>query len=148
MLYLTREQRDSIAAHGERTYPHECCGFLIGTRREGQKWVEEVRPAGNARDDSPQNRYLIEPVEMLHAERDARRVGREILGFYHSHPDVPARPSEYDREHAWPVYSFLIMSVNGGRTTEMHSWVLKEDRSQFDAETIVVEEVEREDVCD
>lgn len=140
MLKLTPAQKEQMTAHGERTYPHECCGFLIGRREGEQKRLEEVRPAGNARDDSPQNRYLIPPEEMLYAERDARRAGREILGFYHSHPDVPARPSQYDLEHAWPVYSFLIMSVNQGRTTAMHSWVLEEDRSRFVEEPIVVEE--------
>jgi proteasome lid subunit RPN8/RPN11 len=100
--------------------------------------VEAVRPAGNAREDSPQNRYLISPEEMLAAEREARREGREILGFYHSHPDVPARPSQYDLEHAWPVYSFLIMSVKQGRAVEMLSWVMVEDRSRFDEEPIEV----------
>jgi len=140
MIHLTPEQRDRMTAHGEDTYPHECCGFLIGRRDGERKRVEEVRPAGNARDDSPQNRYLIQPEEMLRAERDARRAGQEILGFYHSHPDVPARPSEYDREHAWPVYSFVIMSVNQGRATEMHSWVLVEEPSRFEEEPMVVEE--------
>ena len=140
MIQFTREQRDQMAAHGERTYPHECCGIIIGRRESEVKRAEEVRPAGNARDDSPQNRYLIQPEEMLQAERDARRSDREILGFYHSHPDVPARPSQYDLEHAWPVYSFLIMSVQQGQTREMHSWILLEDRSRFDEETIVVEE--------
>src|ERR1051326_4926939 len=138
MLQLSSEQRDQMTAHGERAYPHECCGFLIGKRQDGRKRIEEVRPAGNARDDSPQNRYLISPEEMLQAERDARRAGREILGFYHSRPDVPARPSQYDLEHAWPVYSFLIMSVNQGRATDMHSWVMEEDRSRFAEEGIEV----------
>ena len=77
---------------------------------------------------------------MLQAERDARRAGQEILGFYHSHPDVPARPSQYDLDHAWPVYSFLIMSVNQGRATAMHSWVMVEDHSRFDEELIVIDE--------
>lgn len=140
MIQLTSSLRAQMAAHGEQTYPHECCGFLIGRREAGAKRVEEARPAGNARDDSPQNRYLISPEEMLHAERDARRAGQEILGFYHSHPDVPARPSQYDLEHAWPVYSFLIMSVNQGRTTDMHAWVMVEDGSRFEEEPILVEE--------
>ena len=139
MIALTPAQRDQMTAHGERAYPHECCGFLIGTRQEARKRVEAVRPAGNAREDSPQNRYLIPPEEMLRAERDARRTGQEILGFYHSHPDVPARPSSYDLDHAWPVYSFLIMSVHQGRATEMHSWVMVEDQSRFDEEPIVME---------
>src|SRR6476646_10883624 len=135
MIQLTPEQRDQMSAHGERVYPHECGGILIGRREGAAKRVGEVRPAGNARDDSPQNRYLIQPEEMLQAERDARRSGREILGFYHSHPAVTARPSQYDLEHAWPVYSFLIMSVQRGQTREMHSWELLEDRSRFEEET-------------
>ena len=140
MVQLTAAQREQMTAHGERTYPHECCGFLIGRQQGGRKRVEEVRPAGNARDDSPQNRYLISPEEMFRAERDARRAGQEVLGFYHSHPDVPARPSQYDLDHAWPVYSFLIMSVNQGQATDMHSWVMVEDHSRFEEEPIVVEE--------
>lgn len=140
MIQLTPAQRAQMTGHGEQSYPHECCGFLIGRREHERKQVEEVRPAGNAREDSPQNRYLISPEEMFRAERDARRAGQEILGFYHSHPDVPARPSQYDLEHAWPVYSFLIMSVNQGRATEMHSWVMVEDRSRFEEEEIVVED--------
>lgn len=140
MLSITPEQRAQMTAHGEETYPHECCGFLIGRRDGDRKRVEEVRRAGNARDDSPQNRYLISPEEMLYAERDARGAGLSILGFYHSHPDVPARPSAYDLAHAWPVYSFVIMSVRQGTATELFSWVLEEDRSRFEEETIVVEE--------
>jgi proteasome lid subunit RPN8/RPN11 len=140
MLAITPEQRAQMTAHGEETYPHECCGFLLGRRDGDRKRVEGVRRAGNARDDSPRNRYLITPEEMLHAERDARQAGQVILGFYHSHPDVPARPSQYDLEHAWPVYSFVIMSVQKGKAVEMFSWVLVEDQSRFDEEAIGVEE--------
>jgi proteasome lid subunit RPN8/RPN11 len=140
MLAITPEQRAQMTAHGEETYPHECCGFLLGRRDGDRKRVEVVRRAGNARDDSPRNRYLITPEEMLHAERDARQAGQVILGFYHSHPDVPARPSQYDLEHAWPVYSFVIMSVRQGKATEMFSWVLVEDQSRFEEEAMLVEE--------
>ena len=139
MLSITPEQRAQMMAHGEQTYPHECCGFLIGRQEGDRKRVAAVRPAGNAREDSPQNRYLITPEEMLHTERDVRKAGQSILGFYHSHPDVPARPSQYDLEHAWPVYSFVIMSVRQGQATEMFSWVLEEDRSRFEEEAIEVE---------
>ena len=141
MLRLAQQHREAMIAHGERTYPHECCGFLIGNWSEGHKQVAEVRPAGNAREDSPQNRYLIEPREVYEVDRDARRAGQEIIGFYHSHPDVPALPSAYDLEHApWSGYSMLIMSVNGGKATDMRSWVVVEDRSRFAEEPIVVEE--------
>ena len=140
MLSITPEQRALMSEHGEQTYPHECCGFLLGRRDGDRKRVEAVRRAGNAREDSPQNRYLITPEEMLRTEREARQAGQSILGFYHSHPDVPARPSQYDLTHAWPVYSFVIMSVRQGKATEMFSWVLVEDGSRFEEEAIVVEE--------
>jgi proteasome lid subunit RPN8/RPN11 len=136
MIHLSAAQREAIERHGEETYPHECCGFLLGKSDGSQKRVLEVRRAGNARDDSPQNRYLIPAIDMLHAERDARARDLEILGFYHSHPDVAARPSDYDREHAWPWYTYVIVSVRQGKAVEMNAWSLAEDRGRFDAEPI------------
>jgi proteasome lid subunit RPN8/RPN11 len=139
MLQLTPEQREQMTAHGEATYPHECCGFLIGRLWEGRKWVEEVRPAGNAREDSPQNRYEISRQDWEQAEQDARQVGRQILGYYHSHPDLPAWPSPTDLEYAWPeVYSFLIMSVRDGRATELRSWIKYDNPARFEEETVLV----------
>jgi proteasome lid subunit RPN8/RPN11 len=136
MICLTAEQRAAIERHGEDSYPHECCGFLLGRNEDGVRRVVEVRRAGNARDDSPRNRYLIPAIDMLHAERDARAQGLDILGFYHSHPDVPARPSDYDREHAWPWYTYVIVSIRQGKAAEMNAWALAEDRGQFEAEQI------------
>jgi proteasome lid subunit RPN8/RPN11 len=136
MIRLSAAQRAEIERHGEETYPHECCGFLLGRGEGGERQVSEIRRAGNARDDSPQNRYLIPPLDMLHAERDARARGLDILGFYHSHPDVAARPSDYDREHAWPWYTYVIVSVRQGKAAEMHAWTLTEERDRFEAEMI------------
>jgi proteasome lid subunit RPN8/RPN11 len=138
MIRLEARHRQAIAAHGEETYPHECCGFLVGRQEDGVKVVEEVWPAGNARDDSPQNRYLIPPEEMLRAEKGARQRGLEILGFYHSHPDVAARPSEYDRQFAWPWYSYLIVSVRAGQAAELNAWVVPEDPDPFAAEELEI----------
>ena len=88
-----------------------------------------------------ERRFLIAPEDMFRLMQEERKGGPTVLGFYHSHPDVPARPSQYDLEHAWPVYSFLIMAVHQGRATEMHSWVMVEDHSRFEEEELVVEEL-------
>ena len=137
-LTITSDVEQAIRLHGQETYPHECCGFLLGRQQDGVKVVQEVWPAGNARDDSPQNRYLIPPTEMLRVEKESRRRGLEILGFYHSHPDVAARPSEYDRQHAWPWYSYLIVSVRAGQAAELNAWVAPEDDAPFAAEELEI----------
>jgi proteasome lid subunit RPN8/RPN11 len=136
MIRLTDEQGAQIKAHGEETYPHECCGFLLGGETDGVKVVQEVRRAANARDDSPRNRYLIPPEELLRVEKDSRGRGLQIIGYYHSHPDVAARPSEYDRQHAWPWYSYLIVSVRGGTAAELLAWVVEDDEGPFVSEEI------------
>jgi proteasome lid subunit RPN8/RPN11 len=146
MIRLTAAQRREIEAHGEETYPHECCGFLLGQEEEEVKAVREVRRAPNAREDSPQNRYLIPPDAMLKAEKAARQAGQQILGFYHSHPDVPARPSQFDRDHAWPWYSYLIVSVRAGAAAELLAWIVPEEADgplptePFQAEELIVED--------
>jgi proteasome lid subunit RPN8/RPN11 len=136
MIRLSDEQAAAIKAHGEETYPHECCGVLLGGEQEGVKVVGEVWRAANARDDSPQNRYLIPPQELLRAEKEARARGLQIIGYYHSHPDVAARPSQYDRQHAWPWYSYLIVSVRAGQAAELLAWVVEDEQGPFVAEEI------------
>ena len=139
-LIWTTEQRDAVARHGEEGYPDEVCGFLLGTRVDGDKVVREVRPVANRWEETEQRRrrFLIGPEDFLKAERDARAAGWEILGFYHTHPDHPARPSETDREAAWPGYSYVIQSVRDRRADEVHSWVLQDDRAGYDEESIVM----------
>ena len=139
-LIWTAEQRGAVARHGEEGYPDEVCGFLLGTQGGGDKVVREVRPVANVWEETDQRRrrFLIEPRDFLQAERDARAAGWEILGFYHSHPDHPAEPSETDREAAWPGYSYVIQSVRDHRAAEVRSWVLKDDRSGYDEEAIAV----------
>jgi proteasome lid subunit RPN8/RPN11 len=113
---------------------------MLGRVVDGTKIIEEVKAVENARLDSPRNRYLIPPDEVVRGDRYARERGLDILGFYHSHPNVAARPSEFDREHAWPWYSYVIVSVQEGAAAELHSWVLRDDRSQFEPEEISQEE--------
>lgn len=151
-IRLNAEQLGNIHSHGEREYPNECCGMLLGRSDGGVKEVSEAVPLKNLRLDSARaqemlplenpgresekNRFLIDPLDQLKVEREARRRGLDVVGYYHSHPDHPARPSNYDREHAWPWYSYIILSVERGKAAEMTSWVLSEDRSHFDPEPL------------
>ncbi len=138
MIRLTIEQLEAIKRHGERAYPQEGCGVLLGQVEGEVKIVQEIHPTPNAREDSPHNRYQIAPQELLRLEREARARGREVLGFFHSHPDAEARPSAYDLEYAWPWYSYLIVSVKAAASESVHSWVLRDDRSRFDQEEILI----------
>jgi proteasome lid subunit RPN8/RPN11 len=152
-LELTPEQSDSIRRHGARDYPSECCGILLGKAEGSAKQVTEVIPLANLRHDpkraqellplaepgreSERNRFLIDPLEQLKVEKDARARRLDVVGYYHSHPDHPARPSTYDRDHAWPWYSYIIVAVELGEPKALTSWVLAEDRSRFNEEEIL-----------
>lgn len=139
-LIWTAEQRDAVRRHGEAGYPNEICGLLIGERAGAEKIVREVAPVENTWEqlDEQRRRFRISPEVFVREERRARAAGREILGFYHSHPDGAARPSETDREFAWPSYSYVIQAVRQGRARTTNSWVLKDDRSGYEQETIMV----------
>ena len=138
-LVLPERLFQQIRQHGEETYPHECCGFLFGRQDEGTRVISEIRRQPNERTESRQNRFLITPLQFRDAERAARNAGLSMVGIYHSHPDSPARPSDYDRDHAWPWYSYLIVSVGKGTAGESHAWELKEDRSGFMAQELGIE---------
>jgi proteasome lid subunit RPN8/RPN11 len=124
---------DAIARHGEATYPDECCGILLGRETDGARVVARLLQIDNQWDAvERRRRFLIQPDDLLRAERAARRDGLDVLGFYHSHPDAPARPSEFDREHAWPWYTYLIASVEQGRYATLTGWQLKDDRTGYE----------------
>ena len=134
-MRITRALLDQIHTHLEAGYPNEACGVMLG--EDGV--VTEVVPAGNERTDSARNRYLIDPLAYIKIERDADKRGLQVLGIYHSHPDVPARPSQFDLDNAtWSGVSYLIVSVVKGKAVESNSWLLREDRSQFDEEAVEV----------
>src|SRR5437867_2462241 len=118
----------AIRAHGEETYPHECCGALVG---DGDRALETVA-LPNTTEEGPRRRFLVRPSDYRMAEQRARELGGELLGFYHSHPDHPARPSQYDLDHAWPTFAYVIVSVAGGSAADMTVWYLKDDRSTFE----------------
>jgi proteasome lid subunit RPN8/RPN11 len=140
VLELSRIQRDEIAAQAEREYPHECCGLLLGHLGEGgrTKAVVEVFPVSNAREEAARhNRSLITPEEYLRGERHARARRLDVVGNYHSHPDHAAAPSQFDLEHAWPTWSYVIVSVQAGEARELRSWELTADRSRFEEEEVM-----------
>lgn len=137
-LRIREELSQRIQAHGAETYPHECCGALLGRDGEGPREVLDLLPLPNRRNDSPRNRFELAPEDVLLAEKRARATGLELIGWYHSHPDAPARPSEFDRAHAWPWYSYIILSVREGEPGDMNSWRLQDDRSAYDRERIDV----------
>jgi proteasome lid subunit RPN8/RPN11 len=119
---------DAIRRHGEETYPHECCGALVGA--SGRVTAAVALP--NTTEEGPRRRFLVRPSDYRLAEKQAGDLGGELLGFYHSHPDHPARPSQFDLDHAWPNFAYVIVSVASGSARDMTVWYLKEDRSIFE----------------
>jgi proteasome lid subunit RPN8/RPN11 len=112
---------------------------LLGRYGADEKVVTETYPISNAREESAKrNRFLIEPVELMRGERYARERDLEVVGFYHSHPDSPAVPSQYDLDHAWPTYSYIIVSTRADKATDLFSWEQEPDRSKFNPEEIRV----------
>ena len=137
MITITQKDLAAIRAHGISDYPYECCGLLLGRFEPDVKVVTETFPISNAREESAKrNRFLIEPEELMRGERYARAHDLEVVGFYHSHPDSPAVPSQYDLEHAWPTYSYIIVSTSADRASDLFSWEQEPDRSRFNQEEI------------
>ena len=138
MITLSEDRLGEIRKHGERDYPYECCGLMLGRfEADGRKVVVETYPISNSREESAKrNRFLIRPEELMRGERYARGKSLEVVGFYHSHPDSPAVPSQYDLEHAWPTYSYVIVSVRNQQAIDLFSWEQEPDRSRFDMEAI------------
>ncbi len=131
-----------IHAHGEAAYPEEGAGLLLGTFSVHDRQVKTILMFTNAREDGARhNRYLITPQDILEGENTAARLGLDIIGVFHSHPDHPNRPSDFDREWAMPWFSYIITSVEKGRAIKSRAWRLTEDRAGFDEEQIIVTEL-------
>jgi proteasome lid subunit RPN8/RPN11 len=151
-LKMSAELAQQIRQHGAKTYPHECCGAFLGrddvngdvTSAGGERLplreIVALFPLTNRREDSPHNRFSVTAEDVRDAEKAAREKKLDVVGWYHSHPDHPARPSQYDREHAWPWYSYIIVSVANGKPEDMTSWRLSDDRSDYACEEIAVSE--------
>ena len=142
-IELNHEHRKRIEQHGAEAYPNECCGLLLGSEDNGRQVIVEVAPIQNAwqsmennpyevrPEDSLRNRSLVDPKDWLRIDREARQKGLDIISFYHSHPDHPARPSEFDRKHALPFLIYVILAVEKRVPREMTAWLLSEDGARF-----------------
>jgi proteasome lid subunit RPN8/RPN11 len=139
VIAISPKLLEEIRSHGRETYPEECCGGLLGRRGEPAR-VSHVERIDNVRDAERGRRYEVSAKDYLRLERLAGEQGVELLGFYHSHPDHPAVPSAYDREHAFPFFHYLVCAVASGLPGEVTAWVLSEDRGEFDPEPVVEEE--------
>ncbi len=131
MIRLSNAQVAEIKEHGVRDFPHECCGVILGDFENGAKIVRELRPLSNVHEDGHERRYLVSPDEMLALMQEERRTKRKILGFYHSHPNHPSYPSDYDRDWASPWYTYIIISILDGKPDLMTAWLLQDDRDAF-----------------
>lgn len=149
---LSSEIAQKIREHGRETYPHECCGALLGrdldpitatapdSAQQPTREIVTLYPLVNRRDDSPRNRFSVTSDDVRDAEKAAHDKGMDVVGWYHSHPDHPAEPSQYDRDHAWPWYSYIIVSVANGKPQDMTCWRLSDDRSEFTCEKLEIRE--------
>jgi len=144
MLKIANDAYAALRRHGEEAYPHECCGVLLGSfESDGSKAVARVARCGNTRDDSPHNRYSIDPKELIRIQREGRQRGEDIVGFYHSHPDHPARWSQTDLAEAhWFGCSYVITSVEKGKAAITNSFELtgtdESDKKLLDETTEVL----------
>lgn len=125
----------AIRAHGEATFPHECCGALLGS--SDALVASATLPLPNTTEEGPRRRFLVRPADYRKAESHADERGLALVGFYHSHPDHPARPSQHDLDHAWPSFQYIIVSVMQGRAEDLRSWQLVPDRSAFTEVAVV-----------
>ena len=135
MLAVSNDLIEKINKHVEEAYPEEGAGFLVGVEGE----VQQILPLGNAREDEARhNRFLITPEDYFKAELTADKLGLSLIGVFHSHPDCPNVPSEYDREWAQPFFSYIITRVDKGKVSNHRSWRLVEDRTKYEEEKIKI----------
>jgi proteasome lid subunit RPN8/RPN11 len=137
-LVLTQSQIAQIQREGAEAYPNECCGAMLGKDApNSRRLVTRLEPLPNSFEAGEQfHRFSLNPKDLMHLEKRAGDAGLSVLGFYHSHPDHPAAPSEYDRRHAWPYYSSVLVSIAKKTPVDLTSWQLDETTEQFKAEEI------------
>ncbi|MHA1991484.1 MAG: Mov34/MPN/PAD-1 family protein [Candidatus Hodarchaeales archaeon] len=136
-LVINENEIKKIRFHSEKTFPEECCGVLIGKKENGSV-VLEARAMRNTNEGTRERRYNIDPIDLMKIDKEAEEKGFELLGIYHSHPNHPSRPSKFDLEHAWPNFSYIVLSVKDGKSDLLTSWKLKSDRSDFLQEKIKI----------
>ncbi|MFW9929496.1 MAG: Mov34/MPN/PAD-1 family protein [Candidatus Thorarchaeota archaeon] len=136
-IIISNENIKKIRVHGEQTYPEECCGFLIGYSNDENK-VVMIKSTDNVSSEMRERRYNIDPLVILAVDKEVEKMGLEILGIYHSHPDHPAKPSMFDLDHAWPNVSYVVLSIVQGKSEAMTSWRLSNDRKEFIEEELKI----------
>jgi proteasome lid subunit RPN8/RPN11 len=138
VISLSRKLADAVMREGEAAYPYECCGLVLGRldANDGREATSLLVVNNSREGEDKRRRFVIEPLDFLKAEREAAKKGLEVLGIYHSHPDHPALPSQYDLDHALPFYSYLIVSVAEGAAGDLFSYRLKDDRSELASERL------------
>ena len=142
-INITQKIVDSFLSHGEKEYPHECCGFILGQFKDDESFGIEYLPASNVKEENRERRFLIDPLAYQKAEDEADDQGMSIISIVHSHPDHPDKPSDFDRDHAWPGFSYIIISVQNGKAISYRSWQLNENRKYFIEENINIIEEEK-----
>jgi proteasome lid subunit RPN8/RPN11 len=139
-LHIPHQLLNDIHKHGENAYPEEGAGLMLGYKKNGKRYIAHLLYLDNAREESARhNRYLITAEDMLRGENEAEKLGLSIVGIFHSHPDHPNTPSDFDRENAIPWYSYLITRVHAGKATDSKSWRLTDDRLEFISEEIKID---------
>jgi proteasome lid subunit RPN8/RPN11 len=141
MLTIPQRILDDIGEHSKETYPEECCGILVGQDKDGDHLITESHRADNVAEERRHERYLIDEKKLIEVMKAVRGTGEDVVGFYHSHPDYPSRPSGFDTETAaWPGYSYLIASVEKDGVESVRSWVMPDGEKEFIEEEMKVEE--------
>lgn len=140
-IHIKSLEHRKIELHGEKTFPEECCGVLLGKVEGGISVIDEARVLRNTNAGSRNTRYNIDPLDLIKLEDELEDTDRIMLGIYHSHPNHPAKPSKFDLDHAWPNLSYMVLSVQDGNSDLLTSWRLNSDIKGFDEEEIhIVEE--------
>ncbi len=139
MVRILKELARRMEVHGQKTYPEECCGILLGSNDGDETVILDVAGIDNLQEDNRRRRFLITPKQYLQAERAASERNLQLLGFYHSHPDHPAIPSEFDREHALPWFTYIVLSIAHGEAKVMTAWFLSESRDRFNETPLSIE---------
>jgi proteasome lid subunit RPN8/RPN11 len=143
MITVPQALLREIYDHTESTYPHECCGLIVGTRGGDGRRAHTFRVCKNLNTERAHDRYEMDPLCQLRVQREFENSPWDVIGIYHSHPDHPSRPSQTDTDRAWPDYSYIIVSVRKGAVAGAQSWVLNESERRFDEEPLVVDEGDR-----
>ncbi len=138
MLTVSKEVYNQVVDHVKASYPHECCGVLVGEIQGDVKKAHEAHPIKNLNTERAHDRYNMDPIEFSRVEKDIAKRKLEIVGIYHSHPDHPSRPSQTDFQHAWPVYSYIIFGIAKGVEIYAQNWCLNDENTQFVEESYKV----------